>query len=266
MEEDSSLYTLQKKARTVPAMKFKDEGALLKFTFRTLVNAGMTVEQVEQLRLKSNEPGYIFSKEAIGQRRYATSELLAAGLSNKQIADALRLSKETVNSDRQYIRQVYTESILQNADNWRAKLIQEQGEIKEKAMESFEKSKTKTIVRVQERHGETVTVTEEQTTAGDAAFLNVAKSCLEQQAKILGLFDKQKSSDNAEKGYKAFLESLGKEVKKIGEAERNAKERASAIDTEATVKVEFDEDGEPIGDSRPLVPVVMEDEGNDEEG
>ena len=258
MEDDG--ITLQKKNCNSSLMKFKDESSLLKFTFRTLVNAGMTVQQIEQLRLKSGEPGYIFTKEGIGQRRFATSELLAAGLSNKQIADALRLSKETVNADRQHIRQVYTESILQNADNWRAKLIQEQGQIKDLALQSFEKSKGKTVVRVQERHGETITTTEQQNGAGDPAFLNVAKACLEQQAKILGLFDKQKSSDNAEKGYKAFLESLGKEVKKISEAERNIKERTSAIDTEAIEKVEFDEDGEPMGDSRPLVPVVMKDE------
>lgn len=257
MEDDG--ITLQKKTRTSSLMRFKDENTLLKYVFRTLTNAGMTVEQIEQLRLKNSEPGYIFSKEAIGQRRYATSELLAAGLSNKQIADALRLSKETVNSDRQYIRQVYTESILQNADNWRAKLIEEQSEIKKKAMESFEKSKTKTIVRVQERHGETITTTENQNGAGDPSFLNVAKGCLEQQAKILGLFDRQSKADGAEKGYKAFLESLGKEVKKISEAEKNASERASAIDAKV-VEPEFDEDGEPFGNSRPILPMENNDE------
>jgi hypothetical protein len=257
MEDDG--ITLQQKNRTSSLMKFKDDNSLLKYVFRTLTNAGMTVEQIEQLRLKSSDPGYIFSKEAIGQRRYATSELLAAGLSNKQIADALRLSKQTVNSDRQYIRQVYTESILQNADNWRAKLIEEQGEIKKKAMESFEKSKTKTIVKVQERHGETITTTENQNGAGDPSFLNVAKGCLEQQAKILGLFDKQSKADGAEKGYKAFLESLGKEVKKISEAEKNASERASAIDAKV-VEPEFDEGGEPIGNSRPILSMENNDE------
>lgn len=250
-------YTLNKKSRTVPLMTFREEKDLLQYTFKTLIDAGMTAEQVEQLRLKNSDPGYIFSKEAIGQRRFATSELLAAGLSNKQIADALRLSKETVNSDRHYIRQVYTESILQNADNWRAKLLQEQGEIKAKAMEGFEQSKRKTITRVQERHGETITTTEEQESAGDSAFLTVAKGCLAEQAKLIGLYDK-KQDTGGEKGYKAFLESLGKEVKKISDAEKNATDRASSIETTATV--EFDDDGEPIGNSRPMLPAIDDDD------
>jgi hypothetical protein len=126
-------------------------------------------------------------------------------------------------------------------------------------MESFEKSKTKTIVKVQERHGETITTTENQNGAGDPSFLNVAKGCLEQQAKILGLFDKQSKADGAEKGYKAFLESLGKEVKKISEAEKNASERASAIDAKV-VEPEFDEGGEPIGNSRPILSMENNDE------
>lgn len=97
--------------------------------------------------------------------------------------------------------------------------------------------------------------------AGDAAFLNVAKGCLQEQAKLLGLMDKRVERNDEEKGYKAFLSSLSKEVKKINEAEKNARERIGALDIEAEpaerepieVEVEFDEDGEPIGNSRPML-------------
>jgi hypothetical protein len=68
-----------RRARTRPQITFNNEDDLVKYTFKTLVNAGMTPEQVEALRLKSSDPGYIFSKEVVGQRRFATSELLAAG-------------------------------------------------------------------------------------------------------------------------------------------------------------------------------------------
>jgi hypothetical protein len=244
-----------RRARTRPQITFSNEDDLVKYTFKTLVNAGMTPEQVEALRLKSSDPGYIFSKEVVGQRRFATSELLAAGLSNAQIAKVFRSSKETVNADRQHIRQVYTDSILQNADNWRAKLLDEQSEIKAKAMQSFEASKQKVIRRTQVRNnGDEIVTTEEQAMAGDSSFLNVAKGCLEQQAKLLGLFDKRPDSNGEEKGYKAFLSSLSREVKKISEAEKNANDRAGAIEAQ------FDEDGAPVGNSRPMLPADPLDE------
>lgn len=256
-----------KKPRTRPAINFDNEDQLIQHAFKTLVNAGLTIEQVERLRLKSNEPGYIFSKEVVGQRRHATAELLASNLSNSQIAKFFRSSKETVNADREHIRQAYTNSILQTADHWRARLLEEQNMLKEKALESFEASKRKTIRRTQERHGDEVVTIEEQSMAGDAAFLNVAKSCLQEQAKLLGLMDKRIERNDEEKGYKAFLTSLSKEVKKINAAEKNARERAGAVDVEAEplddkaigeemeVDLEFDEDGEPIGNSAPMLQI-----------
>lgn len=244
------------KRRTRPLIDFDNENQLVQHAFKALVGAGLTVEQVEQLRLKSSDPGYIFSKEIVGQRRFATAELLAANLSNAQIAKFFRSSKETVSSDREHIRQVYTNNILQTADHWRARLLEEQDSLKSKALEAFETSKRKTIRRVQERHGEEVVTIEEQQMAGDAAFLNVAKGCLQEQAKLLGLMDKRIERTDEEKGYKAFLSSLSKEVKKINEAEKNAKERAGAIDIEP--EIELDENGELAGNSRPLLPVELD--------
>jgi hypothetical protein len=244
-----------RRSRTRPQISFSTEDDLVKYTFKTLVNAGMTPEQVEALRLKSSDPGYLFSKEVVGQRRFATSELLAAGLSNAQIAKVFKSSKQTVAADREHIRQVYTESILQNADNWRAKLIDEQSEIKAKAMQSFEASKQKVVRRTQVRNnGDEIITTEEQAMAGDPSFLNVAKSCLEQQAKLLGLFEKRSNGSSEEKGYKDFLSSISKEVKKLNEAEKNASDRAQAVIVEA----QFDEDGAPIGNSRPMLPADPE--------
>jgi len=231
-----------------PNIEFKDENDLVQFTFKALVNAGMTPEQIERLRMRSSDPGYMFSKEVLGQRRFATSELLAAGLSNSQIAKVFRCSKETVSSDREHIRKLYTDSILQNADNWRAKLLKEQDDIKAKALASFEQSKVRQVRRVQERNGDEITTTEEHLSAGDPSFLNVAKGCLEQQAKLLGLFEARRTEASEEKSYKQFLNNLSKEVKKIRQAEKNVDDRASAIDAD------FDEDGEPIGNARPMLP------------
>jgi hypothetical protein len=237
---------------TYPRKPFKDETAMVKFACKTLVEAGMTIEQIEHLRERNSDPGFVFTKEVVGQRRFATSELLAAGLSNEQIAKVFRSSKQTVAADREHIRKLYTESIIQNADNWRAKLLKEQAEIKEKAMAAFDESRTKRTKRIQERHGEEIVTMEETIIAGDPSFLNVAKGCLEQQAKLLGLFDKKPEEQSDEKSYKKFLSNLSQEVKKIRNAEKNATDRAEAVDVEA--EAEFTEDGEMTGASRPMLP------------
>ncbi len=251
-----------RKLRTRPEHTFDSEESLLKKAYKTLIDAGMTMEQVQNLRERANDPGFVFNKEVVGQRRFATSELLAAGLSNAQIAKVFKASKQTVAADREHIRRVYTESILQNADNWRAKLLDEQAEIKHKAMESFEASKQRVVRRTQLRNnGDEIITTEEMAMAGDPSFLNVAKGCLEQQAKLLGLFDKR-PEQSADQGYKNFLQNLSKEVKKINEAERNIEARQGAVDAEA--EAEFDETGEPIGDSRPLLPAVDEELDNEQ--
>lgn len=251
-----------RKLRTRPEHTFDSEESLLKKAYKTLIDAGMTMEQVQNLRERANDPGFVFNKEVVGLRRFATSELLAAGLSNAQIAKVFKASKQTVAADREHIRRVYTESILQNADNWRAKLLDEQAEIKHKAMESFEASKQRVVRRTQLRNnGDEIITTEEMAMAGDPSFLNVAKGCLEQQAKLLGLFDKR-PEQSADQGYKNFLQNLSKEVKKINEAERNIEARQGAVDAEA--EAEFDETGEPIGDSRPLLPAVDEELDNEQ--
>lgn len=240
-----------RKLRTRPEHTFDSEESLLKKAYKTLIDAGMTMEQVQNLRERANDPGFVFNKEVVGQRRFATSELLAAGLSNAQIAKVFKASKQTVAADREHIRRVYTESILQNADNWRAKLLDEQAEIKHKAMESFEASKRRVVRRTQLRNnGDEIITTEEMAMAGDSSFLNVAKGCLEQQAKLLGLFDKR-PEETAEKGYKTFLQKLGQEVKRINQAEKNIAAREGAVDTEALP--EFDDNGDPVGASRPLL-------------
>jgi transposase len=251
----------EKKKRNIPPPKqrrvpFKSDEALVEHCMKILVKSGMTPEQIDIIRNKNYD---MYSKEMIGQRRYATSMLLAANLSNEQIAKVFKLSKETVASDREHLRKIYSESILQNADHWRAKLLKEQEEIKAKAMKGFEASKQKIVRKIQQRNGDEIVTTEVYETAGESSFLTVAKGCLEQQAKILGLFDKKPEVKDDDKSYKKFLNNLSSEVKKIREAEKNAGDRASAIDAEAT----FDDDGNLDGDSRPMLPANPEENQDD---
>ena len=243
-----------------PQINFPDDQAELRYGLRILVEAGLTPEQVDKIRDKvGNGPGKVpYNKETIGMRRYMVQELLASNLSNSQISRVLKLSKETVNQDRHQNRELWAESILKSHDCQKARLLQESMALKEEAMKNFEGSKKKKMTTISDR-GETVSITE---SAGESSFLTVAKGCIEQQAKLLGLydFDKQKAKEEKDT-YKYFLNNLASQINKVKEAEKNAGDRLSAIDAESEpIEPEFDEDGNPSGNSRAILCITEEDD------
>ena len=211
-----------------PDIEFATPDEELNYGVRTLMEAGFTAKQIDQVR---NElgigPGKIpYGKESVGRRRHMTAELLAASLSNRQIANVLNLSKETVNADRNEIRKLYTEEILKSADVHRARLLKEQMELKNLAMESFQSSKTRRVVTTSEGAGDgdgggESSLVRVETIAGDPSFLNVAKNCLVEQAKLLGLNALQPKQED-KKDYKSFLDDLAKTVGDIKDREANA--------------------------------------------
>ena len=211
-----------------PDIEFATPDEELNYGVRTLLEAGFTPKQIDQVR---NElgigPGKVpYGKESVGRRRHMTAELLAASLSNRQIANVLNLSKETVNADRNEIRKLYTEEILKSADVHRARLLKEQMELKNLAMESFQSSKTRRVVTTSEGAGEDdgageSSIVRVETIAGDPSFLNVAKNCLVEQAKLLGLNALQPKQED-KKDYKSFLDDLAKTVGDIKDREANA--------------------------------------------
>ena len=216
----------------LPQISFPNDQAEVRYGLKVLVDAGITPEQVDRIREKlGHGKGKIpYNKETTGLRRFMVQELLAANLSNSQISRVLQLSKETVNADRQQNRSLWTESILKSQDVHRARILNEAMELKEQALMNFETSKKRTVTTVSDR-GETVMVTE---SAGESSFLTVARNCLEQQAKVLGLYD-IKPQQEEKKSYKGFLDDLAKTIGDVKEREENAK----AID--ATFKVADDD-------------------------
>jgi len=218
-----------------PQINFPDEKAELRYGLKVLVEAGLTPEQIDKMREKvGNGPGKIpYNKETTGLRRFMVQELLAANLSNSQIARVMQLSKETVNSDRQQNRSLWTESILKSQDVHRARILNEAMELKEQALMNFEASKKRKMTTISDR-GESITITE---SAGESSFLTVARNCLEQQAKVLGLYD-IKPEVEEKKSYKGFLDDLAKTIGDVNEKTANSK----AID--ATFKV-ADDDNAP---------------------
>jgi len=218
-----------------PQINFPTKEAELRYGVKVLMEAGFKPEQIEKIRDKiGSGPGLIpYNKETVGMRRYMVQELLAANLSNSQISRVLKLSKETVNADRQQNRSLWTESILKSQDVHRARLLQEAIELKEQALSQFEVSKRRKVTTISDR-GESTTITD---SAGESSFLTVARNCLEQQAKVLGLYD-IKPQVEEKKSYKGFLDDLAKTINDVKEKEENAK----AID--ATFQVE-DSDAAP---------------------
>ena len=218
-----------------PQISFPDDEAELRHGVRVLMEAGIKPEQIEKIRDKLGRgPGRIpYNKETVGLRRFMVQELLAANLSNSQISRVLKLSKETVNQDRQQNRSLWTESILKSQDVHRARLLQEAIELKEQALLQFEVSKKKKVTTVSDR-GKSITISEG---AGESSFLTVARNCLEQQAKVLGLYE-IKPQVEEKKSYKGFLDDLAKTIGDVKEKEENAK----AIDADFSVA---DDDNPP---------------------
>lgn len=218
-----------------PEIAFPDPQAELRHGLRVLVEAGLTPEQIENIRDRVGlGAGKIpYNKETTGLRRFMVQELLAANLSNSQISRVLQLSKETVNADRQQNRSLWTESILKSQDCHRARIINEAITLKEQALMQFEQSKRKRVTTISDK-GETVAITE---SAGESSFLTVAKNCLEQQAKVLGLYDIKPQTEE-KKSYKGFLDDLAKTISDVREKEEEAK----SINVDFKVKEEPKED------------------------
>jgi len=218
---------------------FKDSEEELQYGVKVLTEAGFTPAQIERIRDKvGNGPGKIpYDKETIGQRRYMVQELLAARMSNRQIANVLKLSKETVGSDRNFNRQLWAQEIIKSQDVHKARILSEQMELKDLAMKSFERSKKKRTVTMKEggdEEGESIVKIEES--AGESSFLTVAKGCLDQQARILGLYDLKPQMEER-KSYKGFLDDLAKTINDVKENEAKAK----AVDATFTVEDEEEE-------------------------
>ena len=140
-----------------PEIDFESSEQELQYAANALKKAGISLTQFEAVRDTKVNGGVGaagYSKEMLGLRRWMVQELLAARMSNRQIANVLKLSKETVNGDRHFNRQLYTEEILKNQDVHRARLLKEQMDLKDLALNSFESSKKKRTVTIMEGDGE----------------------------------------------------------------------------------------------------------------
>lgn len=233
-----------------PDIEFESSEQELAYGTKVLLEAGLSPEDIAKIR-ERQKPGMVLSKDMLGMRRYMVQELLAAKLSNRQIANVLQLSKETVNADRSHNRTLYTEKLLQSADVHRARLLKEQMDLKEQALQGFEESKRKKITTIQDGdEGKSSAIIRIEESAGDHGFLNVAKNSLVEQAKLLGL-NELKHEENQDKSYRQFLQDLSKTIDKEKELKQADELRNGAVPVKAedvsqeTDKVSFEANEEP---------------------
>ena len=225
---------------------------------KALVKAGISETQYEAIRefRVDQKAGHIYSKEMTGLRRWMVQELLAAKMSNRQIANVLKLSKETVNADRHFNREIYTQEILKNQDVHRARLLKEQMELKDQAMKSFEESKKKRVTTIMDGDDGGKQMVKIEESAGDGSFLNVAKNSLVEQAKLLGL-NEIKPVENQDNSYRKFLKDLSSTIEKEKEAKSTKERRENSLPAAATT-ISFD--AEPSDDETVPLQTINEDD------
>ena len=228
-----------------PIVAFDTPEQEFSYGVKVLLEAGISPEDIEKIRAKTN-PAIGLAKDLVGLRRYMVQELLAANLSNRQIANVLQLSKETVSNDRHHNRELYTAKLLQSADVHRARLLKEQMDLKDQAMQSFEESKRKKVTTIQDGDdGKGGTIIRVEESAGDHGFLNVAKNALVEQAKLLNLHE-LKREENQDKSYRQFLQDLSSTIDKERELKQAEEIRNEAVSVQAE---EVDEESETKEDT-----------------
>jgi hypothetical protein len=239
-----------------PEIDFESPEQELQYAANALKKAGVSLTQFEAVRetkVNGGNGAAGYSKEMLGLRRWMVQELLAARMSNRQIANVLKLSKETVNGDRHFNRQLYTEEILKNQDVHRARLLKEQMDLKDLALNSFESSKKKRTVTIMEGDGEGgKEMVKIEESAGDPSFLNVAKNSLVEQAKLLGL-NEHKPAEQQDTSYRKFLQDLSSTIAKEKEAKATEERRENSLPASASpVSFETEPEKEEWPETIPL--------------
>lgn len=245
-----------------PEITFATSEEETEYAVDALTKAGISQSQFEAVRdLKVNggAGAAAYSKDMLGLRRWMVQELLAASMSNRQIANVLKLSKETVNGDRKFNRLLYTQEILQNQDTHRARLLKEQMDLKEMALRGFEESKKKKVVVIEETSNGTREIVKIEETAGDPSFLNTAKNSLVEQAKLLGL-NEMKPVETQDTSYRKFLQDLSSTIQAEKEASETTERRNNALPVAAQqVAFEPEEEQERVAEAIPLRTISEDD-------
>lgn len=181
----------------------------------------ITTEQLEQLPSGKDERGRPI-RTASGTRQQALrnadmvriSALLLQGASMEDMVREIGITRETVKSDLMHLNALWVNQIKEHSEQYRAVLLSKLMKLEALAYESFAESKEKVVTERSETSGEDGcglrTSVKTYTSAGDAAFLNVAKDTIKMQVAVLGLDGQPNSVKAFDKD--AFLEAVAEKV------------------------------------------------------
>jgi len=167
------------------------------------------------------------------------SALLLQGASMEDMVREIGITKETVKSDLMHLNALWVNQIRDNSEQYRAVLLSKLMKLEALALESFADSKEKVVTERSEGFGEggggIRTSVKTYRSAGDAAFLNVAKDTIKMQVQVLGLDAAPNSVKTFDKD--AFLDAVAEKV-------AEAKLAASSV---PAVAAEIEEVEQPKG-------------------
>ena len=142
------------------------------------------------------------------------SALLLQGASMEDMVREIGITRETVKIDLMHLNQLWVNQIKDNSEQYRAVFLSKLMKLEALALESFVDSKEKTVTERAEGFGEdgggVRTSVKTYSSAGDAAFLNVAKDTIKMQVQVLGLDAAPHSIKAFDK--EAFLDAVAEKV------------------------------------------------------
>lgn len=139
------------------------------------------------------------------------SALLLQGASMEDMVREIGVSMDIVKQDLMQLNALWVKQISQDQEQYRAVCLSKLMKLEALALESFADSKEKLVTdRSEDEKGQVRTSVKTYRSAGDAAFLNVAKDTIKMQVQVLGLDASVHSTKAFDK--EAFLDAVAEKV------------------------------------------------------
>lgn len=164
------------------------------------------------------------------------SALLLQGASMEDMVREIGVTMDIVKQDLMHLNALWVNQIKEHSENYRAVFLHKLMKLEALALESFVDSKEKIVTDLTEDKDGARTSVKTYKSAGDAAFLNVAKDTIKMQVQVLGLDAAPNSTKAFDKD--AFLDAV---AEKLAEA----KMAATSVPTAAA---EIEEVERPTGE------------------
>ena len=171
----------------------------------------LTQDDIDKLPKERPQKGRARTQALRNADLVRISSLLLQGANQEEIAHELGISQEMVQSDMKVLNALWCKRVAEDSESFRALMLDKLMKLEALALSGFSESKEKTVTdRSTDRDGGTSTSVKKFFTAGDPAFLNVAKDAIKQQVAVLGLDVKESNIKTFDK--EAFLDTVAEKI------------------------------------------------------